>query len=855
MITEKKLIDTQTAKQVLISSVIGKYIGLKRNGKEYDALCPFHSDQHIGNFKVNDQKGMYYCFSCQSGGDAIEFLMKYKNIDFQSAVNEINNNGFLPMKQTTKEEVTQINPVPEGVTIPNFKDAIIYPYHNPDGSLYGFIKRVEKNGKKELYPHIYTDKGWVSRGFKGVLPLYNIHELNIQSTVCIVEGEKCAEYLKPLLPADYLVVTWQGGTSSARKSDWTTIKDREIIFLPDNDGVGYKVMHEIRSILGCECKYIAPPKGSPPAWDIADSGYNSQQVAEYLKRAVTLKGNEIYQVIQDINESLIESDDDSVPFTCLGFTKTDDNKQNFIFYSKSPKVLLSYSIGGLTQNALMTLADINYWEMQHPGKTGVNMTGSVNWIVQRENAIGYFDSDNLRGRGAWIDKGRIVFHAGDKLFIDGQKRPLGKPSNSKFIYEAGVPLEVDNLLNPLSAKEAERLFEITDLINWGKPFYGSLFAGWHFIASVCGALTWRPHLVVTGESGAGKSFVSNLGKQLLGKTVQSLAGTTTEAGVRQTLGCDALPVVFEEIDTKTQKGKDRVSNIIELMRNCSQDGQDIKKGTTGGTAITYKMRSMFGLIGIGVYQEDEQDTNRATVLSIHRFPKTAGNDKFLNLQKKIKEVFTDEWLERFLARSISMIPTIIENIKVFNLAGMSEFEKQRDNDQMSAILGGYYAITSDEVVTFEEALQIIQINGLGRTVVTDKENSQDALLDYLLSHKLKHEKDNKTVERTVSELIFDAMQHFGNKCAEHDTLMRNGFRILDGGLIISNTNQYIKDALKNTEWSKNHHVFLKRIKGAAACGSTYFKGQLKNTAAVKIPLSAVGEFESIAAADEQEAPF
>ena len=43
------------------------------------ALCPFHDDETTGNFSINPNKGIYKCFSCGAGGDAIKFLMEYKD--------------------------------------------------------------------------------------------------------------------------------------------------------------------------------------------------------------------------------------------------------------------------------------------------------------------------------------------------------------------------------------------------------------------------------------------------------------------------------------------------------------------------------------------------------------------------------------------------------------------------------------------------------------------------------------------------------------------------------------------------------------------------------------------------------
>ena len=71
-----------------IVELIQNYITLKKSGKNYLGLCPFHDDNNPSMF-VNDEKGLFHCFSCGEGGDAFGFLMRYKNIDFMDALREL----------------------------------------------------------------------------------------------------------------------------------------------------------------------------------------------------------------------------------------------------------------------------------------------------------------------------------------------------------------------------------------------------------------------------------------------------------------------------------------------------------------------------------------------------------------------------------------------------------------------------------------------------------------------------------------------------------------------------------------------------------------------------------------------
>lgn len=68
-----------------IVEVIGEYITLKKMGKNYQGLCPFHSEKSP-SFSVAVDKQLFHCFGCKAGGDVFNFLMRIENIDFHQAV-------------------------------------------------------------------------------------------------------------------------------------------------------------------------------------------------------------------------------------------------------------------------------------------------------------------------------------------------------------------------------------------------------------------------------------------------------------------------------------------------------------------------------------------------------------------------------------------------------------------------------------------------------------------------------------------------------------------------------------------------------------------------------------------------
>ena len=68
-----------------VVDVISGYVALKRHGRNYFGLCPFHNEKSP-SFSVSESKQIFHCFGCGVGGDALGFLMKIENITFKEAI-------------------------------------------------------------------------------------------------------------------------------------------------------------------------------------------------------------------------------------------------------------------------------------------------------------------------------------------------------------------------------------------------------------------------------------------------------------------------------------------------------------------------------------------------------------------------------------------------------------------------------------------------------------------------------------------------------------------------------------------------------------------------------------------------
>ena len=71
-----------------IVELIGHSIKIKKTGRNYQALCPFHNEKSP-SFSINPDKQFYYCFGCGAGGNAVSFLMDYDRLDFIQSIEQL----------------------------------------------------------------------------------------------------------------------------------------------------------------------------------------------------------------------------------------------------------------------------------------------------------------------------------------------------------------------------------------------------------------------------------------------------------------------------------------------------------------------------------------------------------------------------------------------------------------------------------------------------------------------------------------------------------------------------------------------------------------------------------------------
>ena len=104
------MIDRETVDRIYaaanIVDIVGDFVTLKRKGVNYQACCPFHNEK-TPSFVVSPSKGVYKCFGCGKGGNAVTFLMEHENVTYPEALKMVAKRYGIEVKEkelTPEEE-------------------------------------------------------------------------------------------------------------------------------------------------------------------------------------------------------------------------------------------------------------------------------------------------------------------------------------------------------------------------------------------------------------------------------------------------------------------------------------------------------------------------------------------------------------------------------------------------------------------------------------------------------------------------------------------------------------------------------------------------------------------------------
>lgn len=679
---------------------------------------------------------------------------------------------------------------------------------------------------KRIRPLWWDGSRWAWKAPPAPRPLYWASPLR-PGPVLVAEGEKAADAAVRLFPS-HACCTWASGCKALDKSSWQPLAGREVLLWPDADEVGREAMAKLAGrllTLGCSVTVVDPPAHLPAGWDLADAGdWTPSQAAAVVRQSGRRLEPPAAAAPSTATEPAAETLEvpRQAPFALLGF-----DSGNYYYQPSNTGQIVTLQRASHSSTNLLALAELPYWQTVYPGKTGVDWSSAVSSLFAQQAAVGVFCADRIRGRGAWWDEGRAVLHLGDRLIVDGTSHSVMAPPRSAFNYQRLASIDIPHGLPPLSDHEGMELLDIANRFLWEVPASGLLMAGWVALAPICGALSWRPHAWLTASAGSGKTALLD---RYVGTLLDSLAlwpeGATTEAFIRQTLNCDALPVVFDEAESNEKADRDRIQNILTLARVASSSGRGvIGKGGADGAAQRFTIRSMFLLCSISTALKQGADQSRFAQLTLrnpNNLPKPQRVAHWTALDRDLTAFVTAEVGHRLLLRSVSLIPVIRDSVAVFRRAAADRFDSQRQGDQYGTLLAGAWSLYSSVVPTEAQAFDLIDSNDWEAYREATEQPDEIRCIQLILQHQVRVEGDRgNAYHRAVGELVdlanpastTTSLEISAGAAAAH--LGRIGLRVDGDRLLVSNTAQGIRKILNDTAWAHSWPTVLSRIAGSA----------------------------------------
>ena len=683
--------------------------------------------------------------------------------------------------------------------------------------------------------------------------------------------------------------------------DWTPLTGRRVTLWPDADSQcvhdttellpalkqpGIAAMVSVESAIkaiAARTFIVLPPDDWKDGYDLADAiadGWTLERIKAHIKqrrdentrlgvsvvadleaRASTVRIEAPASIPAEEPEHVAEPPDDLIvnepsssveqtkkkpkpnaePFRYLGY-----NDGDFFYLPRGMGQVVRLAAGQHKKLNLLQLAPLEWWEDMF----GQDKDGSCDWDMA-VNALffhgqqaGVYDPANVRGRGAWIDNGEVILHVGNQIISNGISMPIDN-WKTNYIYQTGRKLDWDDV-KPLPQADSEdgmpgaaQLLKVCELLPWKHPMSAKLFSGWCVLAPICGVLSWRPHIWITGPAGSGKSYtLVNFVEPLLGSMNLSVLSATTEAGIRQRLRADALPVEFDEAESEDERAKSRIQGILELARQASSEGQaEIVKGTTGGVAMNFKIRSMFCFASIGVAAVNNADVSRATVLEFYKRNDVAAFDALK--EAWASTIGTEGFCGGIRARSLSLAMTIRHNCKSFSRACSMRLKDQRAGDQVGALLAGAFSLTSQREVTPEEATKIIASYdwSLFERTVSDADEWKcwSRLLDAQVRVKDIHGVDTISVGELI-EIARNSSEIDDTGNEARGVLKRTGVDVTSTSIYVacSSSHAELSRIFKDTQFSGKWKEYLNRLPDSEYISSWKF---IAGHRAVRIPLT------------------
>lgn len=388
-------------------------------------------------------------------------------------------------------------------------------------------------------------------------------------------------------------------------------------------------------------------------------------------------------------------------------------------------------------------------------------------VMQKCQEAGVYRESKQRVNGTWATQDGLVCNSGVAFNDKGEIVPRVSPDRSYLlpVGKSGLDLSPDDALAaPNEVLEFERAF---DAWEWSTPDARRFVLGWVACGVYSGALTWRPHLYITGRAGAGKSTLARTLGALFGKGACRPTGQLTQAGILQKLEGRSIPCIIDETEAgKSNKSTLAALDVARWASSMTEDDDGVLRATSRGEAKGYRAFGPFAFLGINLPRLEQADQSRAVTLemlsqrrdAVGGVPRLFLDERYCAAQgRKLRRLALSRW------------PTFQTALPLIRDAIMRKGGTAREADTMGSLLAGYWCLTSAAVPTAMDVSSLTAGVEFASKADMFAESDEARCLDVLLYGSVTVPVKERLGEFVRSMTVAEAVRHY---CAQPEAQQR-----------------------------------------------------------------------------------
>lgn len=681
-----------------LKALIEQETGEKFNRDGY-IKCPFHVEKTPSmsvKFFPNANKQRYKCWGCECQGDAIDFIVNYKNMNYNEARKhldlEVENNPTEDFEEIIRQFVR--NQVAKG-NKQGYKPLGIFTFVDENNKpIYSKVKFLKPDGKKET-PYYHIENGQVINNRSHEEVPYNYYNLlqgiANNKIVVIVEGEKDVNTLRHMLPKNQYVVT---SLKDFKAYDKIKSEFMKVYVIGDTgkaglkyvDNIKYNFLNTCKSFKIINLKGIQALGDNKDVTDWLEAGYTKEDLLNCFDRSLDLK-----------DKNQLQQDKNGIYYLKYIKAKEDYDREyltNFNVLEASKVNKVDAEIQGI-RIKLQSCIDGKIVEKIGGSKIFDDIRAFRNFLGMDFSFTGKNTNEVVKLKD-WINK---YFALDNKEIYQGAKfLPIENEDTFQLITANGT-LKADSKDYSIVADQTKidmmDIPEITteELQELMQNLFG--FCEYSKAISIIGSVISflevgqniaanekLHHLLIVGESGSGKSTILErvLAPLLNYPVEEKKAISTTTFATQKILSTGNYPVLFDEFKPSMMDQK-KIQKLSDMLRN-AYDRTTINRGDKSFEIKDFKLTRPIVIAGEESYPNSEKAlVTRSCIVYISKHERSEENTESMVWLMEHEELLKK--LGKSLILQALKLP--VEEYKSLRYELRQVFKNLKDRPQNTAI--------------------------------------------------------------------------------------------------------------------------------------------------------------------------